>query len=168
MELEDYKILKAQEELLAKKLAALKPTEVEKLDKQVAAEHVPAPKNAEEFKNLIAQMADDTIAFKTVSTWGKDKGSLVKGSWEGMVNYSHEQNTIVFPTFKMVHVKTHGGGSGDGEEYWAVVGIEVDGEIQNYYEYSGYYASYDGGYLDDGPYEVTPNTKTITVYNRKK
>jgi hypothetical protein len=55
------------------------------------------------------------------------------------------------------------GGEGEGEQYWVVVSLS-DGNTTRYFRKDGWYASYDGGYLDGETYEVTPREKTITVY----
>lgn len=59
------------------------------------------------------------------------------------------------------------GGEGQGDDYWVIVKIAPDdAEIgaPRYFKKSGYYASYDGGYLDGDCLEVRPREKTITVY----
>jgi hypothetical protein len=57
------------------------------------------------------------------------------------------------------------GGEGEGDQYWMVVSIS-DGETTRYFRKDGWYASYDGGYLDGDTYEVTPQEKVITVYEK--
>jgi hypothetical protein len=54
------------------------------------------------------------------------------------------------------------GGEGQGEDYWVVVRVEKDG-ISTYWKYDGWYASYDGGYLEN-VYKVEPKQKMVTVY----
>ncbi len=55
------------------------------------------------------------------------------------------------------------GGEGQGDEYWLVISVS-DGETTRYFRRDGWYASYDGGYLDGESYEVKPQEKMITVY----
>lgn len=55
------------------------------------------------------------------------------------------------------------GGEGEGDQYWMVISVS-DGETTRYFRRDGWYASYDGGYLDGDTYEVSPREKTITVY----
>lgn len=62
------------------------------------------------------------------------------------------------------HVFTKGGGEGDGEEYYVVVHFL---NPDCYVRVDGWYASYDGGYLDGEPYLVQPEQKVITVYEKR-
>ncbi len=56
------------------------------------------------------------------------------------------------------------GGEGMGDDYWIVVHFpKFDTYIR-----VGWYASYDGGYLDGTPYIVEPKQRTITVYEKVK
>lgn len=55
------------------------------------------------------------------------------------------------------------GGEGQGDQYWVVVSIS-DGLTTRYFKRNGWYASYNGGYLDGPTEEVKPKQKTITVY----
>jgi hypothetical protein len=58
----------------------------------------------------------------------------------------------------VVSVEQHGG-EGEGDQYWVVVRIG-----DRYFRKPGWYASHDGGYLDGDLYEVTPETRTVVVY----
>lgn len=55
------------------------------------------------------------------------------------------------------------GGEGEGDQYWMVISIS-DGETTRYFRKDGWYASYDGGYLDGETYEVTPQERLVTFY----
>lgn len=55
------------------------------------------------------------------------------------------------------------GGEGEGDRYWMVISLS-DGLTTRYFRRDGWYASYDGGYLDGETYEVKPKTKQITVF----
>jgi hypothetical protein len=62
---------------------------------------------------------------------------------------------------------------GDGpahssSEYFLVMSLS-DGNITRYFKREGWYASYDGGHLEDGEnVEVYPITKTVTAWKEKK
>lgn len=60
-------------------------------------------------------------------------------------------------------VEAQYGGEGEGDQYWMVISIS-DGNTTRYFRRDGWYASYDGGYLDGDTYEVSPKEKVITVY----
>jgi hypothetical protein len=60
-------------------------------------------------------------------------------------------------------VEAEYGGEGQGDEYWMVVSIS-DGKTARFFRKDGWYASYDGGYLDGKTYEVTPKEKLVTYY----
>jgi hypothetical protein len=55
------------------------------------------------------------------------------------------------------------GGEGDGDQYWVVVSI-TDGLTTRHFRKNGWYASYDGGYLDGDTTEVKPREKVVTVF----
>ena len=56
------------------------------------------------------------------------------------------------------------GGEGQGDDYWIVVSItDADGNVR-LFERTGYYQSYDGGYLDGPTVEVEAVEKTVTAY----
>lgn len=59
-------------------------------------------------------------------------------------------------------VKSHGG-EGQGDEYWMVISLS-DGNTTRYFRKDGWYASYDGGYLDGETYEVKPAERLVTYY----
>lgn len=55
------------------------------------------------------------------------------------------------------------GGEGEGDQYWVVVSIS-DGLTTRYFRKDGWYASYDGGYLDGDTTEVKPQERLVTFY----
>jgi hypothetical protein len=55
------------------------------------------------------------------------------------------------------------GGEGDGDQYWVVISI-TDGLTTRHFRKNGWYASYDGGYLDGDTSEVKAKEKTIVVF----
>lgn len=60
------------------------------------------------------------------------------------------------------------GGEGQGDDYWIVMEITVDDEPPRLYRVEGWYASYDGGYLDGDLHEVRPKEVTRIIYERVK
>lgn len=81
--------------------------------------------------------------------------------------FKGESGIFEFKDHVMTRLEDHGG-EGQGDQYWVVFKIETkDLSECRYYKWSGYYASYDGGYLEN-LYEVTPTIKTITVYKKIK
>lgn len=57
------------------------------------------------------------------------------------------------------------GGEGQGDDYWMVCKVEnKDGSLIGYLKWDGWYASYDGGYLEDDPFWVEPKEKVVTVW----
>lgn len=59
-------------------------------------------------------------------------------------------------------VKSHGG-EGQGDQYWMVISVS-DGKTTRHFRKDGWYASYDGGYLDGETYEVKPVERLVTYY----
>ncbi len=55
------------------------------------------------------------------------------------------------------------GGEGDGDQYWVVISLS-DGLTTRHFRKDGWYASYDGGYLDGDTSEVKPVEKTVVFY----
>jgi hypothetical protein len=58
------------------------------------------------------------------------------------------------------------GGEGEGDSFWAVFSVEKDG-VQKYWKWDGWYASYDGGYLES-LFEVEPEQVVVTKWKEKK
>lgn len=95
-------------------------------------------------------------------------------------SYMSEDPSAVFDTARLwQHVKYEGqtgtydgltakkeaeyGGEGQGDQFWLVISIS-DGLTTRYFRRDGWYASYDGGYLDTDTFEVRPAEKTVVVY----
>jgi hypothetical protein len=57
------------------------------------------------------------------------------------------------------------GGEGQGEDYWVVIEV-TKGNHKSFWQFDGWYASYDGGHLEN-VWEVTPTEKVVTVYEQK-
>lgn len=68
--------------------------------------------------------------------------------------------------YKISVVADVGGGEGDGSERYVVFKF-AKGNEEQYFRYTGYYASWDGTTWDDlTPHEVKAKQKTITVFER--
>lgn len=63
-------------------------------------------------------------------------------------------------------VESEYGGEGDGDQYWVVVSL-TDGLTTRYFKRHGWYASYDGGYLEGPTVEVFPKPRMVTFYEEK-
>lgn len=57
------------------------------------------------------------------------------------------------------------GGEGQGEDFWVVISL-ADEATTRYFRMDGWYASYDGGELDGEPYEVRPQERVVTFYEK--
>lgn len=61
-------------------------------------------------------------------------------------------------------VERHGGGEGDGERYWIVISVtDPEGNVR-LFQRNGWYASFNGGYLDGPTVEVEEAVKQVTYY----
>jgi hypothetical protein len=59
----------------------------------------------------------------------------------------------------------HGGGEGDGSEYYIVLKVTQNDINETFWMVPGYYESYNGGELElDCIYQVEPYQKTVTDY----
>jgi hypothetical protein len=92
--------------------------------------------STEEMKNY-----DETAIWQNLHSEGK---SGTRDGWTGEVVSSY-------------------GGEGQGDQYWMVVSVS-DGETTRYFRKDGWYASYDGGYLDGDTYEVKPVERLVKFY----
>jgi hypothetical protein len=82
-----------------------------------------------------------------------------QGLWEHM-KYEGKSGSLDGFTAK---VEAQYGGEGEGNQYWVVISVS-DGLTTRYFRRDGWYASYDGGYLDTDTFEVKPAEKVVTVY----
>jgi hypothetical protein len=80
--------------------------------------------------------------------------------WQEYHGFDSKEATYEGWTAKVVQSY---GGEGEGDQYWMVVSIS-DGETTRYFRKDGWYASYDGGYLDGDIHEVQPKEKLVTFY----
>ncbi len=83
-----------------------------------------------------------------------------EGAW-GYVKWENKAHTVDGLTAK---VEAEHGGEGMGEEYWVVISLSDAETTTRYFRKDGWYASYDGGYLDGETREVSPREKTIVVF----
>jgi hypothetical protein len=60
-------------------------------------------------------------------------------------------------------VEAQYGGEGQGDQFWLVISIS-DGLVTRYFRSDGWYASYDGGYLDTETFEVKPQERLVKFY----
>jgi hypothetical protein len=89
----------------------------------------------------------DSLDFDTASAWQWIKYEGGKGTRDGLTGERVAEY----------------GGEGDGDQYWVVVSLS-DGLTTRFFRKDGYYASYDGGYLDGDTTEVKPKEKLVTFY----
>jgi len=80
--------------------------------------------------------------------------------WSAVMEYEGKDYELDGYSAKVVATY---GGEGQGDQYWVVISIS-DGETTRYFRRDGWYASYDGGYLDGPTSEVAPKEKVITVF----
>lgn len=59
-----------------------------------------------------------------------------------------------------------GGSEGSGEIHWIVFSLSKDGQ-KTFWQIDGYYASYDGAYLDGDAYEVESAEQVVTIWKKK-
>lgn len=60
-------------------------------------------------------------------------------------------------------IVTSYGGEGEGDQYWMVISVS-DGKTTRFFRKDGWYASYDGGYLDGDTREVKPAERMVVFY----
>lgn len=103
------------------------------------------------------------ITWTHTYTWNGG-GSYEKsvGSWEE-AKYELDSDGIDTRLGRLARVDEYGG-EGQGDDYWVVVSLtQPDGTVQ-YFRRTGWYASHDGGYLENDTEEVTPFEKTVTDF----
>jgi hypothetical protein len=83
-------------------------------------------------------------------------------SWED-AKYELREDGVDTRLGRLARVAEYGG-MDLGSDYWVVVSLtNADGNVQ-YFRKSGWYASHDGGYLDNETEEVFPYEKTVTEF----
>jgi hypothetical protein len=108
----------------------------------------------------------DKYSWKDANTLADDydveDGNFDEESCWKEVKYEAGSDPVTVDGFT-AKVEDQYGGEGQGEQHWVVISVS-DGETTRYFRKDGWYASYDGGYLDGDTSEVTPREKTIVVY----
>lgn len=93
-----------------------------------------------------------------------EEAILAEGDW---YEYQYEEITEVdLPEFGYLEVvEIVGGGEGSGEHMHIVFKLTCDDGTEEYFKVDGFYSSFGGSEWDGTLYSVTPQQKTITVYN---
>ena len=94
--------------------------------------------------------------------FGEDDSLDSDSAWSEIKYSRGDEKTVDGLTAKVV---AEYGGEGQGDDYWVVISLS-DGELTRYFRRDGWYASYDGGYLDGETYEVKPVEKLVTFYEQ--
>jgi hypothetical protein len=95
---------------------------------------------------------------------GEDKPELITDFDEPWVwQQFHSESSKGERDSLTAEVVASHGGEGEGDQYWMVISIS-DGNTTRFLRKDGYYASYDGGYLDSDTSEVKPKEKMVTFY----
>lgn len=85
--------------------------------------------------------------------------------WEALIEYAKLRATDGELTAKW-EASQADGLAHDSEVYFVVFSLS-DGETTRYFKRDGWYASYDGGHLEEGEnLEVFPAVKSVTVFER--
>ena len=91
-------------------------------------------------------------------------------SWmEIQEELEYGDKSVVVPGVGLLQLEHSFGGEGQGDQYYIVLSLTMEAGLQDdgfvrYFRKDGWYASHDGAYLDGSFYEVTPQQKTITVW----
>lgn len=101
----------------------------------------------EAFEGSFEEWLDNSGYVEDFEPWHEFKTSGKSGEKDGWI----------------AKVEAEYGGEGRGEAYWMVISVS-DGVTTRYFRKDGYYASYDGGYLDGDTYEVTPRSRQVVFY----
>lgn len=110
------------------------------------------------------QMINDGVEYHYTNYRG-DARTMTVDSWD-TIKHDIGQDGFDTPLGRLAVVDEFGG-EGQGDEYWIVVSLtDSEGNVQLFRK-SGWYASYDGGYLDGATEEVEVYERTIKDYRRK-
>ncbi len=88
--------------------------------------------------------------------------SIEQGATWDEFEYTPEEGIRIEGLGTVFLEKQHGG-EGEGDDYYIVLKI-VDGETVRFFKKPGWYASYDGGYLDGDLFEVKAVERTVTFW----
>ena len=95
--------------------------------------------------------------------WLADRSSI----WEAVEGYTDVEATDGELTAKWVATQDDGLAH-DSETYFVILSLS-DGETTRYFKRDGWYASYDGGHLEEGEnLEVFPQQVTVTDFKDNK
>lgn len=113
-------------------------------------------------RELLVTLSDYTVNSKTVNDdWAEDVGWSI-----GEDEFAELKKT--FNGWRFTSLATEGGYEGGGDAFWLVFKVEVPDYGELTLRVDGWYASYDGGYLDGDIYEVEPYQVTVTRYRTIK
>lgn len=88
----------------------------------------------------------------------------LNGAWEAFMNYTKKTASNGELTAEFIATQSDGTAH-DSEVYFVVLGLS-DGVQTRYFKRNGWYASYDGGHLEEGlDSEVFPRSVSLTVYD---
>jgi hypothetical protein len=133
--------------------------EVERLEKEKAAKLAEIAKLEE-----LEQQQTITDAPEVIRAWLKSDDSYNE---KEILLYDYGEDSFEFNGFTFKREEVYGGGEGDGEEYWAVFSVS-NGDETRYFKADGWYASYEGGYIEwENFFEVRSEKKTIDVWVNK-
>jgi hypothetical protein len=92
--------------------------------------------------------------------------SEINAAWEALLEYTKEEATDGILTAKFE--ATQGDGPAhDSGTYFVVLSL-TDGTTTRYFKHDGWYASYDGGHLEEGTSsEVTPKVINVQDWETK-
>lgn len=96
-----------------------------------------------------------------VAEHGFGGGTGWKSFWE-LETYNSDTNSWTYEPDSLEGIGTVeiaevvGGSEGGGEEHWIVIKVTDESGGIRYFKRDGWYASYDGGYLDGPTTEVKP------------
>lgn len=130
---------------------ALKDLSIDQIDELMESHEFPYEYDCQVYNR-------ETRQFETVHRVGADQG------WSSISEaIEYGGNTLEIAGLGTVsHIESFGG-EGQGDQYWMVFKI-TDGDVSRTFKRDGWYASYDGGYLEGPTTEVKAVQKTITVW----
>ena len=111
--------------------------------------------------SLTAKQVEEAVSeFEGSSDYESEVDGDIYGDLHYFASYDKKKTLEVpgLPTLKPVEAY---GGEGEGDDYWVVFQCG-----DQYFRKDGWYASYDGGYLDGELYEVKPKQVTVTEFQK--
>jgi len=109
---------------------------------------------------------------ETTYSWDPDNPQPARWrrieSWSDLQDALYDKPTLIGDgsgeTFFTATLVEDFGGEGQGDEYWIVVRLIFPDGVDRLVRKDGWYASYDGGYLDGDLREVQPVERMVTFY----